>query len=190
MKTSQIVICILLVAFIVMSVVVASFFISNYNSLVDLKADVALQYSQIQVNLQRRVDLIPKYLETVKAEVEHDEVIVALIAEARSSGSKVISTTKNSDIAKIEEAITAYDVTVDNYMNIIVENYPELSAGQAFQDLRDELAGTENRISVSRMYYNEAVDRFNRAIQKIPGIIFADIIGFEPAESFTAVDGN
>lgn len=190
MKTSQIVICILLVAFIIMSVVVASFFIINYNRLVDLKADVALQYSQIQINLQRRVDLIPNYLETVKAEVEHDEVIVALIAEVRSSGGKVISSAKNGDIAEAEEAITNYDLTVDNYLNFIIKNFPELSAGQAFQDLRDELAGTENRVSVSRMYYNEAVDRYNRTIQKFPGIIFANIMGFEPAESFTAVEGS
>ena len=75
-------------------------------------------------------------------------------------------------------------------MNFIAKNFPELSAGQAFQDLRDELAGTENRVSVSRMYYNEAVDRYNRTIQKFPGIVFANIMDFEPAESFTAVEGS
>lgn len=178
-----------IITYVVLATVVI-FLIAVHGNIVDLKAAVETQYAQIQVNLQRRVDLLPNYLETVKAEMKHDEVIVSMIAEARAVGSKTLSATTNGNVNNAEEAIANYDIAVDNYMNFISENYPELSAGQAFRDLRDELVGAENRISTSRKYYNEAVERYNRYIGKFPGILIASIMNAEPAELFSAAEGS
>ncbi len=165
--------------------------ITSFNSLATQRAEVTLQYSQIQVNLQRRMDLIPNYIETVKAEMKHDETIVSMIAQARSN---VISTMESSNVSEnqeaVENAIAQYDVAVDSYLNFINENYPELSSGKAFQGLRDELAGSENRIAVSRKYYNEAVSKYNLALDTFPGILLGPIMGFEHAEPFNAVKGS
>lgn len=163
--------------------------ITSFNSLTTKRAEVSLQYSQIQVNLQRRVDLIPNYIETVKAEMKHDETIVSMIAQARSN---VISTMESSNVSEnqeaVENAIAEYDVAVDSYLNFVNENYPELSSGKAFQGLRDELAGSENRIAVSRQYYNEAVSKYNLALDIFPGTLLGPIMGFKHAEPFKAVE--
>lgn len=180
MKTSRI------ITYVILAVVVLSL-LFTYNNLVDLKADVDLQFSQIEVNLQRRMDLIPNFVETVKGAAEHEEAVFTAIAEARS---KVIATMESGNVADAEEAIANYETALNRCMEVIVEDYPELTAGEHFTALQDELAGTENRIAVSRQYYNEAVDRYNRAIQKFPGVIFANIMGFQPAKSFTAVEGS
>lgn len=175
-----------IIAYVILAVVVLSL-VLNYNSLAKLKNNVELQYAQIEVNLQRRVDLIPNYMETVKGEMEHDEAIMAMITEARAT---VISAMENGNMADTYEANANYDTAVANYLNFVVENYPELSAGDAFQGLRDELAGTENRIAVSRQYYNEAVSKYNNFVDTFPGIIVASITGAKHAELFSAAEGS
>lgn len=120
--------------------------------------------------------------------MEHDEALVAMIAEGRAN---VISAMESGDMTKTNEAIANYDVAVDNYLNFVIENYPELSAGQAFQDLRDELAGTENRIAVSRRYYNEAVSTYNSARKDgLLATFLANMLGFEEAEYFESAYGS
>ena len=161
---------------------------STYKNLAQLEENISLQYAQIEANLQRRVDLLPNYFETVKGQMEHDEALVAMIAESRAN---VISAMENDDMAKADEAMENYNVAVDNYMNFVIENYPELSAGQAFQDLRDELAGTENRIAVSRQYYNEAVNTYNSARKDgLFATFVANLMGFEEAEYFKSAYGS
>lgn len=161
---------------------------STYKNLAQLEENISLQYAQIEANLQRRVDLLPNYFETVKGQMEHDEALVAMIAESRAN---VISAMENDDMAKADEAMENYNVAVDNYMNFVIENYPELSAGQAFQDLRDELAGTENRIAVSRQYYNEAVNTYNSARKDgLFATFVANLMGFEEAEYFKSAYGT
>lgn len=161
---------------------------STYKNLAHLEENISLQYAQIEANLQRRVDLLPNYFETVQGQMEHDEALVAMIAESRAN---VISAMENDDMAKADEAMDNYNVAVDNYMNFVIENYPELSAGQAFQDLRDELAGTENRIAVSRQYYNEAVNTYNSARKGgLFATFIANLMGFEEAEYFKSAYGS
>ena len=161
---------------------------STYKNLAQLEENISLQYAQIEANLQRRVDLLPNYFETVKGQMEHDEALVAMIAESRAN---VISAMEHDDMTKTDEAMENYNVAVDNYMNFVIENYPELSAGQAFQDLRDELAGTENRIAVSRQYYNEAVNTYNSARKDgLFATFVANLMGFEEAEYFKSAYGS
>ena len=180
MKNSRIII------YVILAVVVLSL-LSTYNNLVDLKADVDLQFSQIETTLQRRMDLIPNFVATVKGAAEHEKDVFTAIAEARS---KVTVSMASGNIAEAEEAIANYETALGRCMEVIVEDYPELTSGQHFTALQDELAGTENRIATSRKYYNEAVDRYNRAITKFPGVLFANIMNFEPAELFSAAEGS
>lgn len=190
MKTSRIITYVIL-AVVVLSLVLTfclvGSLVDTYNNLVDLKADVDLQFSQIEVNLQRRMDLIPNFVETVKGAAEHEEAVFTAIAEARS---KVIATMESGNIADAEDAIANYETALNRCMEVIVEDYPELTAGQHFTALQDELTGTENRIATSRKYYNEAVDRYHRVIDKFPGILVASIMGFEHVESFQASEGS
>lgn len=178
-----------IITYVVLAVLVIVF-TAVHGNIVDLDAAVKLQYSQIQVNLQRHVDLLPNYLETVKAQMEHDEVIVSMVTEARALGSKAISSTRNCNVTKAQEAIANYDIDMDNYLNFITEKYPELSSDQDFQDLQDELADTKNRISISYQYYNSAVDRYNRYIDNFPGVLIASIIKAEHAEPFSAIQSS
>ena len=166
--------------------VVVLFLVITFNSLVDLKADVDLQYSQIEIEMQRRVDLIPNFVEVVKGYAEHEETVFAEIAEARSKLSTSIQT---GDMKSLEEANTAFTSALSRLL-VITENYPTLQASEHFTALQDELAGTENRIAISRENYNMAVTKYNRAIQKFPGAIFANMMGFEPAKSFKAAAGS
>lgn len=180
MKNSRI------ITYVVLAAVVLTLLFS-YNNLIDLKANVGLQYAQIETNLQRRMDLIPNFVATVKGAAEHEKEVFTAIAEARS---KVTVSMASGNIAEAEEAIANYETALSRCMEVIVEDYPELTSGQHFTALQDELAGTENRIATSRKYYNEAVDRYNRAISKFPGVLFANIMNFEPAELFSAAEGS
>lgn len=159
---------------------------STYNSLVDLEEEVNLQYSQIETNLQRRMDLIPNFVEVVKGYASHEEAVFTEIAEARA---QLAGSMESGDMEDISEASTQLDSALSRLL-VITENYPELQASEHFTALQDELAGTENRIAVSRQYYNEAVNSYNTAIKKFPAVFFANMMGFEEAEYFESAYGS
>ena len=130
---------------------VSFWFFGTRNSLVSLKEDVEMQQSQIETTLQRRNDLIPNLVATVKGYANHEEAVFTEIADARS---KLAGSIESGDMESISEANTALDSALSKLL-AISENYPDLKASEQFIALQDELAGTENRIAVARQYYND-----------------------------------
>lgn len=157
-------------------------FFGTRNSLVSLKEDVEMQQSQIETTLQRRSDLIPNLVATVKGYATHEEEVFTEIADARS---KLAGSIKSGDMESISEANNALDSALGRLL-AISENYPDLKASEQFIALQDELAGTENRISVARQYYNEKVNTYNTAVQKFPTSMVAGMSGYHPMQYFEA----
>lgn len=157
-------------------------FFGSRNVLVSLKEDVEMQQSQIETTLQRRSDLIPNLVATVKGYATHEEEVFTEIADARS---KLAGSIESGDMESINEANTALDSALGRLL-AISENYPDLKASEQFIALQDELAGTENRIAVARQYYNEKVNTYNTRIQSFPSSIVAGISGYYPMPYFEA----
>lgn len=153
--------------------------IGSYNGLVRARTNVEEQAAEIDNQLQRRMDLIPNLVETVKGYAAHEKEIIQSIADSRAmmAGARTMS-----------EKAQAGDYFYSAFSRLLMvqENYPQLAADQHFKELRDELAGTENRIAVARRNYNNAVANYNNRIQTFPSNIFAGMFGFEKAEHFEA----
>ncbi len=171
---------ILAVVAVVIIVIVASLS-GTYNGLVEKQADVDAKFAQVQTVLQRRSDLIPNLVSTVKGYAAHEEAVYTAIADARAA-------LAGADTAEeVSEANEALDSAISRLL-VVVENYPELKSNVNFIALQDELAGAENRISTERGRYNEAVKEYNTAIRKFPNNIIAGMFGFAAADYFEADD--
>lgn len=166
----------------VVVVLVVFWFFGTQNSLVSLKEDVEMQQSQIETTLQRRSDLIPNLVATVKGYATHEEKVFTEIADARS---KLAGSIESGDMESIIEANNALDSALGRLL-AISENYPDLKASEQFIALQDELAGTENRIAVARQYYNEKVRTYNTTVQSFPTSIVAGMTGYYPMQYFEA----
>ena len=171
----------LIIAAIVIIVILIpySYLKGTYNSLVTMDESVKGAWAQVENQLQRRYDLIPNYVETVKGYAAHEKEVFVKVTEARS---------KVAGAGSINEKIQANNQLTSalSRLMVVVERYPDLKANQNFIALQDELAGTENRISVARMRYNEAVKTYNVSIRKFPQNIIANMFDFERAEFFEA----
>ena len=167
------------VAVVLVIVFIASGLVSTYNGLVDKQAEVTNAEAQIQVQLQRRADLIPNLVNTVKGYAAHETEVYTALADARAK----LNSASNAE--EYTEAIESYDSALSRLL-VVVENYPELKANQNFIYLQDELSGTENRIGIARKDYNKVVTEYNKAIKKFPTVFFAGILGFEQADLFEA----
>lgn len=157
--------------------------VSTYNGLVDKQATVENADAQIQTYLQRRADLIPNLVNTVKGYASHEEEVYTALADARAK----LNSASNAE--EYTEANESFESALSRLL-VIVENYPELKANQNFIALQDELSGTENRIATARKDYNDAVTEYNKAIKKFPTVIFAGMLGFEKADLFEASEGS
>lgn len=162
---------------------VVFYVIGSYNSLVKLDESVKTAWSQVENQLQRRNDLIPNLVNTVKGYASHEKGIFENVAEARSKLAGAQN--RNEKIAAAGEVSS-----VLGRLFAIVENYPQLKADMNFRQLQDELAGTENRIAVERMRYNETVKLFNQSIRVFPKNIIAGMFGFKKADLFEAEAGS
>jgi LemA protein len=151
----------------------------TYNKLVTLDEGVKTAWAQVENQLQRRMDLIPNYVETVKGYARHEREVFIEVTEARAKVGG--SVTPSQQI----EANTELTAALSRLL-LVVERYPDLKANQNFIRLQDELAGTENRIAVERMRYNEAVREYNVYIRRFPTVILANIFGFTRAPLFEA----
>jgi len=161
---------------------VAVFFAGSYNSLVSKQTAVEEQGANIDTQLQRRADLIPNLVKTVKSFTEHESEVFSEVNEARE---KLMQAGTMAEKSEANEEVTS----ALNKLIAIAESYPELKSDKVYTDLMDELAGTENRIAYSRENYNAAVADYNKAIRMFPGAFFAGIFGFEKAELFEAAAG-
>ncbi len=155
----------------------------GYNNLVQLNESINGKWSQVDVQLQRRADLIPNLVATVQGYAAHEQEIMNNLANARSS---LLGAQGVADKAAANEELTS----ALSRLLVIVENYPNLKADANFRQLQDELAGTENRIAVSRRDYNEAVQNYNSRIKTLPTSIWAGMLGFSPREYFQADEAS
>lgn len=173
---------IIITAIIAVIVILVIMVISGYNGLVDREQQVEEQRSQISVQLQRRADLIPNFVETVKGYSDYEQETFTAVTNARSA-------VKSASTVEEEAAASAQlDAAIDVWVNAITEAYPELKANESYQALQDELAGTENRIAVARKDYNSSVKDYNTALKKFPRNIIAGIFNFDEAQYFEAED--
>lgn len=178
-KTLLVVIGIL--AFIVLIIVM--WFIGTYNSLVSADQSVNEKWSQVENQYQRRADLIPNLVETVKGYAAHESKVFIDVAEARSQWAS--AKTQGEKI----KAAEGMDSALSRLM-VVVESYPQLKASENFVALQAQLEGTENRVTVARMDYNTAVRDYNVKIKTIPTSIVAGIYGYNDKPFFEAEKGS
>jgi len=160
-------------------VVLVIYVISVYNSLKVIENRVENAWSQIDVQLQRRFDLIPNFVETVKGYMNHESETFEKIASLRTSWANTQSV---SEKANIDNQLSS---TLKTIM-AVSENYPELKANQNFSELSEELRNTENKISFSRQFYNDTVTKFNDKVELFPNNIIAGIFNFKEKDLFKA----
>lgn len=161
---------------------IAALLIPSYNGFVDSDENVNQAYAQVENQLQRRVDLIPNLVNTVKGFAEQEREILTEIADARA---RLAGADSPSEQAEADGELAG----ALSRLLVIVENYPDLKSDANFRQLMDELAGTENRLAVARQDYNEAVSLHNRKVNRMPGKLIAGVFGFDEREYFEAKDG-
>ena len=169
--------------FILALVALLLIYFSLYNSLITLKHRVDNAWSQIDVQLQRRFDLIPNLVETVKGYMGHESEVLTKVAELRTSWANAGTV---GEKAELDNQLSG---TLKTIM-AVSENYPELKADTGFLNLQEELSGTENKISYSRQFYNDTATRYNTKLDVIPTNIVAAMHStrFQPAELFKVQD--
>ena len=161
---------------IVVIIVIA--IISMYNGLVSARVKVDNAWSQIDVQLQRRFDLIPNFVETVKGYTSHESETFEKIAQLRTSWANAGTVAEKADL---DNQLSGALKTI----MAVSESYPELKANQNFSELSEELRNTENKISFSRQFYNDTVTMYNQKLQIFPSNIIANMFNFTPRELFT-----
>jgi len=167
--------------FIGIIIVVGLFFVSIYNSLVGLRNRVKNAWSQIEVQLKRRHDLIPNLIETVKGYMTHERQVLENITKYRSQA---------MDASTVGDKVKAEGMLGNalGQLRVQIENYPDLKANQNFLALQEELTSTENKISFARQAYNDQVLFFNNKIQMFPSNIVAGMFSFKAEEFFEIED--
>ncbi len=166
---------------LIIVVVIIAFIISTYNGLVQSKMKVDNAWSQIDIQLQRRFDLIPNLIETVKGYMNHEQETFEKITSLRTSWSNA---TTVEDKAKINNELSS---TLKTIM-AVSENYPDLKANENFLKLSEELGNTENKISFSRQFYNDTVTMYNTKLQVFPSNIIAGMFNFTARDLFKTDD--
>jgi LemA protein len=180
MKLSKTTIIWIIVAAVVLIGVL--WFIGSYNGLVKSDVTVDEKWANVQTAYERRADLIPNLVETVKQYASHEESVFLAVTEARAKvGSATTPSQLNSAGQEMNSAIAR--------LLLVAENYPQLRASENFLSLQDELAGTENRIKTDRDIFNKAVRDYNIKTRKFPSNIIANMFGFEQREMFEAEAG-
>ena len=165
----------------VIAIILVGYFIGTHNSIVSLELGVDEKASEIKTQLQRRADMIPNYVSTVKGYMQHEQNIMDSITDARKSISGA------NTVEELSAASDKLDAAIKNF-NIVIENYPDLKSSQNFISLQDELAGTENRIATARRDYNEAVKTYNTKVSTIPSSIVAGMMGKQKKDFFDVTD--
>ena len=152
---------------------------TQYNAIINKQEMVSASYADIDAQLQRRSDLIPNLLNSVKGYMSHEQGIIDAITQSREKLSGA------TNVGELAQASGEMESALKNLM-VVVEQYPDLKANTNFIQLQDELSGTENRIATARRDYNDAVRSFNAQIKRFPGSLLASYFGFNPATYFEA----
>jgi LemA protein len=176
-KKKTLIIVLAVIVFLAMAAY--SFFAGNYNKFVQLDTTVKSSWAQVENQLQRRYDLIPNLVETVKGYAKQEKDVMVEVTNARA---------KVGGAGNVPDKIAANNQLSGalSRLMVVVEKYPDLKSNQNFMALQDELAGTENRIAVERMRYNEAVQIYNQTIKTFPSNLLAGMYGFKDAAFFEA----
>lgn len=164
-------------------IVIAVVLIAGYNGIVSASEEVDNKFATIDTQLQRRADLIPNLVNTVKGYADQEKDVINSVTTARE---KLVGANSVSAKAEADQELT----NALSRLLVIVENYPDLKSSQNFMQLSDELAGTENRIATARRDYNEAVKSYNLKIKKFPSNIMANMFGFGAKDYFEASEGS
>lgn len=170
---------IVLIVIILMVILIAAVVGLTYNSMLTKSETVTSKMADLDVMLQRRADLIPNLVNTVKGYTSHEAAIIKSITDART---KLMGASSLSGKAAANTELTSSL----NALMVVVENYPDLKSSANFIQLADELAGSENRVAIARKDYNDAVKVYNLGIKRVPENILAPLFGFKAAEYFEA----
>lgn len=166
-----------IIIFIGIIVLLIIIVIALYNGLVNARQKVENAWSQIDVQLQRRFDLIPNLIETVKGYMEHEKTVLSKVTELRNAWADASTIAEKADLDnKLSDTLKT--------IMAVSENYPDLKANQSFSELQEELRNTENKISFSRQFYNDSVTIYNTKLEVIPSNIIASMFKFKPKELF------
>ena len=167
----------LILAAVVLAVGLGGWAMSVNNNLVALQEQMKSSWAQVETVLQRRYDLIPNLVATVKGYAEHEKELFENVARLRSQWSAAQTLPEKTKAAGEMEGALAR-------LLVVAENYPDLKANQNFRDLQFELSGTENRISVERQRYNETVRAYNTRVRQLPTSLVASFFGFQPSDAY------
>jgi len=170
------------IAIIIVIALIVLYCFSTYNSLVTLNVNADTQWKQVEVNYQRRFDLIPNLVESVKGIMNQEKEIFLAIADARTRYSGAVTADeKASAAAQVEGTL--------GRLLVIMENYPTLRSADTVQTLMSQLEGTENRISVERIRFNDSIRSYNLKVMRFPSSVMASIFGFEERAYFEITEG-
>lgn len=169
----------------------AGFCITKYNGLVDANAEVEKKWANVESVYQRRADLIPNLVATVKGYAEHEESTLQAVTDARTRATSITINPATATPEQMEAWMAAQDEVSGALGRLlaVAESYPDLKANQNFLQLQAQLEGTENRISVERQKYNEAVKEYNVMVRRFPNNIIASMFGFDAKSMFEAQAG-
>lgn len=169
---------------------------SSYNGMVDADQAVKKQWGQVENQYQRRADLIPNLVNTVKGYAAHESTTLQNVTDARAGLTKAYNDANSisgdsaqANIAAYQQAQSNLRGALDIYVNAVREAYPDLKANTNFMNLQEQLESTENRIATERRRYNEDVETYNKKVLRFPGSIWASMFNFEPKEMFQAEEG-
>lgn len=169
---------------------------SSYNGMVDADQAVQKQWGQVENQYQRRADLIPNLVNTVKGYAEHESSTLQSVTDARAGLTKAYNDANSfpadsaqNNIAAYQQAQSQLKGALDIYVNAVREAYPDLKANTNFLNLQEQLESTENRIATERRRYNEAVETYNKKVLRFPGNIWASIFNFDAKDMFKAEEG-
>ena len=168
---------------LVLALLLVFYLVTSHNGLVGADQRVRTAWSQVENQLQRRYDLIPNLVSTVRAYAQHEQEVFTAVADARA---------RLAGARSVDETAAATDALegVLGRLLVVVEAYPELKASASFIALQDELAGTENRLAVARMRYNELVQSYNVRARSVPTVFLVGLLGFEREKPFFEVQSD
>ncbi len=174
-------VAIILIPLVIIGVLIVGAF-GIYNGLVSAQEEAKTAWAQVENQYQRRADLIPNLVETVKGYAQQEKSVLEEVTRLRSQWGEA---RQSGDINKTLQAVQGLEGALGRLM-VVVEKYPDLKSNQNFMKLQDQLEGTENRVSVERRRFNESVLNYNKKIRTFPGVLFASPFGFQRMPLFEA----